>query len=74
MFCAFSVVSETTLSVKLKSVHVFSNFGGSLISLLRQVTRTKSSVFSPAYLRHVGPTSLQFRIPFGVGIALIQKL
>ena len=24
------------------------------------------SVFSPAYIRHVGPTSLQYRIPFDV--------
>ena len=27
-----------------------------------------------AYLRHVGPTNLQFRIPFDVGIVLIHKL
>ena len=33
-------------------------------------------VFSPAYmyLRHVGPISLQYRIPFDVGIVLIHKL
>ena len=32
------------------------------------------TVFSPAYLRYVGPTSIQFRIPFDVGIVLIHKL
>ena len=32
------------------------------------------AVFSPAYIRHVGPTSLQFRIPFDVGIMHIHKL
>ena len=30
------------------------------------------TVFSPAYLRHIGPTSLQFRISFDMGIVLIQ--
>ena len=32
------------------------------------------AVFSPAYLRNVGPTSLQYRIPFDVGIGIIHVL
>ena len=32
------------------------------------------SVFSLAYLRHVGPTSLHYRIPFDVGIGIIHML
>ena len=32
------------------------------------------SVFSLAYLRHVGPTSLHYRIPFDVGIGTIHML
>ena len=46
-----------------------------LLSLLaREGHRGGLTVFSPAYLRHVGPTSLQFRIPFDVGIVQIHKL
>ena len=33
-----------------------------------------SAVFSLAYLRHVGPTSLQYRIPFDVGNGITKKL
>ena len=32
-----------------------------------------TAVFSPAYLRHVGPTSLQYRVSFDVGIGIIHK-
>ena len=32
------------------------------------------SVFSPAYIRHVRPTSLHYRISFDVGIGRIHKL
>ena len=32
------------------------------------------TVFSLAYLRHVGPTSLQYRFSFGVGIGIIHVL
>ena len=34
----------------------------------------KDSVFSLAYLRHVGPTSLRYRFSFGVGIGIIHVL
>ena len=36
--------------------------------------RERNAVFSPAYIRYVSPTSLQFIIPFDVGIVLIHKL
>ena len=46
-----------------------------LLSLLaREGHRGGLTVFSPAYLRHVSPTRLQFRIPFDVGIVLFHKL
>ena len=37
-------------------------------------TCTSTSVFSLAYLRHVGPTSLQYKILFDVGNGITQKL
>ena len=39
------------------------------------ISEVSLSVFSPAYLRYVGPTSVQYKIPFDdVGIGIIQKL
>ena len=36
--------------------------------LVNEIWNTVMPVFSLAYLRHVGPTSLQYRIPFDVGM------
>ena len=60
--------------LNFKFVHVFSNFGGSLLSLLTQVT--KNIIFSvlPSIPKACRPNSLQFRISFDVGIVLIHKL
>ena len=39
------------------------------------ISEVSLPVFSPAYLRRVGPTSVQYKIPFDdVGIGIIQKL
>ena len=38
------------------------------------ITQVHRTVFSPAHLRHVGPTSLQYRLSFDVGMGRIQRL
>ena len=46
-----------------------------LAAMLLAYTYSICTVFSPAYMyfRHVGPTSLQFRLSFDVGMGRIQR-
>ena len=43
------------------------------IFLVYAVQSRTEVVFSLAYLRHIGPTSLQYRVPFDVGMGLTQS-
>ena len=44
-----------------------------MVHLIQDLSLT-TSLFSPAYVRHVGPTSLQYRISSDVGLGRIHKL
>jgi hypothetical protein len=66
VYCRFltdtdSVVRSTTVGVS-KATSVASNCS----RYLTRITKTET-VFSPVYVRYVGPTGLQHRISFGVG-------
>ena len=67
----------SSAGMKLGATKMGGNFALAKINYTYKIVLngpTAYTVFSPAYIRHVGPTSLQFIIPFDVGIVLIHKL